>query len=217
MGGAVTMQITFFAVDEDLEAIVQAFFEMPGARLVESYSRPDQTNRDLKNLSAIKEIWREDQLLTFSVWSTDTSMPPFSERILFDQQTQRQLAAKGRTVLHNPAFINLPQGREQHAGCLTYSIINAWTEQAARQRSIYADHILDRVHWKRHDALVRKIQRRIKAASTAKFGSIPIMPAAWNALVSSNLKLWMGPDQIDATSRHIHIAEKPPTQRVSFL
>lgn len=110
-------------------------------------------------------------------------------RITFDKDIQRKLGERGRSVLQSPATIKVRRNNLQN-GCLASAAIGYWTEKGARQRSIYAESILDEVDWTQFRSISSKIERLIAKSAPAKLWSYPIMSDAFARFKSGEIMLW---------------------------
>ena len=182
------MQTTFFATEPDLSLIWNWLFEVPGMRVCEDYSRPDQANRWFNTWEDLDRAF-DGNALHLAAWSTDFGISPQQEIITFRPNTQKELGGKGRTVLRSPAFIKVARNNEQN-GCLASASITCWNEKGARARSIFTPEILDRTDWKKLAAASSLISRRIKKVSPARMRSYPIMPDAWRRFKGGEMKFW---------------------------
>lgn len=182
------MQATFFGTGTDVQQVWRWLLEMPGIAVCEEYSRPDQTNRwfhGWDELVAAPDAFCQQ----LAAWSPGFGGTPETERITFNPATQRELQARGRTILRSPAFICVVRNSEQN-GCLAPAYVKCWTEKGARQRANSPHEVLDSVDWKKFSAASASIVRQLKKASPAKLRSYPIMPDAWAKLQSGQIKLW---------------------------
>jgi len=182
------MQITFFATNKDLLQVAQWFLDSPGVTLLEAYSRPDQTNRQLRTVDDVAQLIGE-RAWGFSAWLETTGAPPRARWIEFEPSTQRKLGAKGRTELNSPTMIGINRNNDQN-GCLAASYMSCWTEKGARQRSFEAEERLDSVDWKALRTFTSSFQRKLKKAAPAKLHSYPILEDAFGKLQAGDLQLW---------------------------
>jgi len=182
------MKITFFATDADLLQVAEWFFDIPGMRLLEAYSRFDQPNRWFASADELAPLVATGHW-GFSGWLEPAGGRPRSRYITFDSDTQKRYGAKGRTNLMSPALIGAFRDNDQ-LGSLGAAHISCWNEKGARQRSIYPDEFLDEIDWKALRASVSSIQRRLKKAAPSKLSSYPIMPEAFRKLQAGELTLW---------------------------
>ncbi len=192
------MQFNFFATDNDLLTLWRWMFDVPGMRLLESYSEPDQDNRWFDDWDEIeRRVGAGHRGVT--AWPSNVGGNPRWQKITFNPETQRKLNAKGRTVLHSPAFIDYIWLGEQN-GCLGASSLICWSEKGANQRSVIPDDLLAEVDWKQLRSVFGKIQRQIRKSANHKLYAAPIMPDAWAKLEDGSLKLWGWGNPVDATS-----------------
>jgi hypothetical protein len=127
------MQTTFFGTKPDLAQVWQWMLEIPGVKLLEEYSHPDQPSRWFNTWDELAGVIDAGDH-GLAAWSEEFGAVPESERIIFDERTQRRLDARGRTVLKSPAFIRLNRNNDQQ-GCLAAASIACWDEAGARQRA----------------------------------------------------------------------------------
>jgi hypothetical protein len=100
------MQVTFFATDNDLLQVAAWFLDVPEMTLFEPCSRPDLPNRRFSSVEEVAPVLKE-RGWTLAAWRESTGVPPSSQHIDFDSDTQRKLGARGRTVLRSPSIIGI--------------------------------------------------------------------------------------------------------------
>ncbi len=182
------MQFNFFATDQDLLQVWRWMFDFPGMRILESHSKPDQPNDWFDCWSEIEaRLQKGNRHLT--AWPADVGGSPRWEKVTFNQETQRKLGGKGRTVLRSAAFIDYIWLGEQ-CGCLGASSLTCWSEKGAAQRSDLPEDMIDEVDWKAFRSVFSKIQRLIRGSASHKLYAAPIMPDAWQRLSIGEIKLW---------------------------
>ena len=182
------MSKTFFATDTDISHIWRWLFDHPDIRIVEAYSRPDSANRWFDEWAEIERALESPQG-NLAAWPETVGGKPSKEDITFTPDVQRQLFARGRTILHSPAFITVNRNNNQ-MGCLASTTISYWTENGARQRSLYNDNCLTAVNWPLLRSIAGGIERRLVKSSPAKMRAYPIMTDAFERLKAGEIKLW---------------------------
>jgi hypothetical protein len=192
------MQFNFFATEDDLLQLWHWVFETPGMRLLQDYSEPDQPNRWFATWTEVENVFAAGRR-DVTAWASNAGGQPVPQSIIFDRETQRKLNAKGRTILHSPAFIQYFWVGEQK-GCLGASSLSCWSEKGARQRSMLSAEMLDQVDWKQLRSAITKVQRQIKKTASFKLYSAPIMPDAYHKLRDGQIKLWGWGTEIPAQS-----------------
>jgi hypothetical protein len=178
----------FFGTHADLLEVWRWLFETPSMKVFEAYSRPDQPNRQFGNWRDLHDALGEGDI-SLAAWPEHAGAPPTIEQIVFEPNTVRKLGARGRTVLRSPAFITVAKNNDQ-MGCLASGSTSCWSEAGARQRSIYPQDVLDQVNWTELSRSFRRLEKQIRAASSHKLRSCPIMPDAFRRLESGQLRLW---------------------------
>lgn len=192
------MAVNFFATDADLAEVWHWLFDVPGMRIFEEYSVPDQPNRWFG-------AWEEVAAYlaggghSLAAWPEGVGGRPHSRTIAFTPEAQREFRAKGRTILGTPALITMGRHNDQN-GCLAAAWINFWNENGARQRSIYPEPVLDEIDWAAFRSITGKVQRQIAKAAPAKLRAYPIMPDAYVKLATGELKLWNRGEACDFAS-----------------
>ncbi|MEW9307438.1 hypothetical protein [Labrys neptuniae] len=195
------MQTSFFGTDVDAVQVLRWLYDIPEMRFFENHSRPDQPNRWFETWDKTLAYF-EGGRSSLAAWPQNVGGVPFLEQITFALDTQRQLDAKGRSVLHSPALIRIIRNSDQN-GCLAATNITCWNEKGVRQRSMFSEDIIDSVDWKAFGSIERGIQRKVKTSSPAKLGSTPIMPDAFQHLEAGQIKLWGWGIECDGQSPHI--------------
>jgi hypothetical protein len=199
--GDTTMQSSFFGTDADILQVWRWLFDTPEMRIFESYSVPDQANQWFVSWDDIVECYYDGRS-TLVAWPENVGGVPYGEHITFTDETQRELSAVGRNVLHSPAAINVIRNNNQN-GCLADTWITSWEEKGIRQPSIFSDVYIDSVDWKAFRSICSAIQRKIKKISQAKLGPAPIMPDAFEKLNAGQIKLWGWGEECDHQSPHV--------------
>ena len=182
------MTATFFATDADLAQVWHWLFDVPGMKIFEDYSVPDNPNRWFETWEEISDYLAQGGR-SLAAWPATAGGKPRMDRITFDANTQRKTGAKGRTALLSPATIKVSRNNEQN-GCLASASIGYWTEKGARQRSIYPSDFLDEVDWKQFRSTASRIERLIAKSAPAKMRSYPVMPDAFARYSNGEINLW---------------------------
>lgn len=180
--------MTFFATAADIAQFWRWLCDVPGMKVFEEYSIPGEANRWFDSWDQLS-LHLEKGAGGLAAWPETVGGYPRAEAITFEPNTRRKLGAAGRTVLLSPALIRITRNNEQR-GCLASASIGCWTEQGARQRSIFPEEFIDEVDWAALRSIVRKIQRQIERAAPAKLRAYPIMPDAFEKFEAGGLDLW---------------------------
>ena len=182
------MTKTFFATDADIAVVWRSIFDVPGMKIFEEYSVPDQPNRWFATWSDIAAALRASRC-SLAAWFEPAGGMPRIEHITFDAATQRRLKAAGRTALFGPATIRINRIDDQN-GWLAASSMTVWTEKGVRQRSLFPVEIIEQVDWKQLRSTVARIERFIVKIAPAKMRSFPVLPDAFALLKSGDIRLW---------------------------
>ena len=182
------MALTFFGTDTDLRTIWEWLFHVPGMRIFEDHSAPDQPNRWFNSLEEIQRI-EDIGLRSLAAWPETVGGRPRVNLITFNVDTQRKLGAKGRTTLLSPALIQVRRNNDQN-GCLASTTLSCWTEAGARQRSVFPEDMLDEVDWAKLRSIVGKVQRQITKSAPAKLRSYAVLPDAAKKFQAGQIMLW---------------------------
>ena len=196
------MSLIFFGTNVDLTQVWRWLFDVPGMKIFEGYSVPDQPNRWFDNWDEISTYLAGGWSL--SAWPATAGGRPRSEKIAFEASMQKELGGSGRTVLHSPASIDIVRNNGQN-GCLASASLSFWNEKGVRQRSMFPEEFIDEVDWTIFRSITGKIQRQIRNASPATLRSAPIMPGAFGRLASGEIKLWNWGQECVASSPFIAI------------
>lgn len=179
---------TFFGTDADIAQIWRWLFEIPETRIFEDYSRPDRPNRWFDTWDEISACLNSGGI-SLAAWPEAAGGRPLADEIVFNAETQRELGARGRTILHSPATIKVQRNNDQN-GCLASAWIACWNEKGARQRSIFAEDVIDRVDWAKLRSIAGKIQRQVTKSAPARLQSYPVMPDAFEKFRTGRIRLW---------------------------
>jgi hypothetical protein len=200
------MALTFFGTDTDLRSIWKLLFDVPGMRVFEDHSVPDQPNRWFNTLDEILSV-KNISWHPLAAWPETVGGKPRVKSITFDANTQRKTGAKGRTALLSPALIHVSRNNDQN-GCLASATMSCWNEAGARQRSIFPEDFLNEVDWPALRSIMSKAQRQITKSAPAKLRSYPVMPDAFSKLVAGEIMLWNWGEACTFPSPLITLASK---------
>ncbi len=199
------MQINFFGTDSDVALVWHWLFEVPGMKIVEAYSRPDEPNRIFESWEDVESCLAESDS-SLSAWPKSVGGEPQWEKIKLDRAKPWQLRGKVSTILHSPALIQVHRNNNQ-MGCLAVSYISSWNELGARERSILPEKFIDEVDWKELRSILTKLKRKQLTVSPARLGTAPIMPDAYTKLQAGKIKLWnFGGGEVTYTHPEIRMA-----------
>lgn len=163
--------------------------EVPGMRIVEESSEPDQPIRWFETLDQLAIYLQQNPHPILSAWSPSIGGVPMERKVTFVEKVQKELGARGRTVSYSPAFINIRGGWKVQCS-LAASRISRWSEKGARYRADCSDAYLSEIDWAKLRSTVRAVERRISKAAPARLGSQPIMPDAFSKYRSGEIALW---------------------------
>lgn len=195
------MALTFYATDDDLAEVWRWLFQVPGMKVLEVSLAPDQESRYFAGLEEIADHLRNGAY-TIAAWPSQVGGEPQRKEVIFTESVKDELGARGRTILESPALIKmsrLTSGPE----CLNPCQISRWTEKGARQRSMFDEEVLDSIDWPKLKSIVTSIERQIKKHSLGKLHSHPIMPTAYDRLVTGDLELWNFGEKVGYPSSYV--------------
>ena len=110
------MSLTFFATDIDLLEVWRRILSIPGMKVLEEYSVPDQPNRLFETVDAVADELQKPAP-SLAAWFEPSGGQPRAEAIRFTPQVRAEIGARGRTILCSPALVKIHRHGEQ-AGCL---------------------------------------------------------------------------------------------------
>jgi hypothetical protein len=183
------MNFTFFGTAEDVAAIWNWMFEVPGMRIFEQFSRDDKPNRWFDTWESISDYLRDRGTSSLAAWPEFVGGRPRPEKIRYTREVRQEFGVKGRTDFWSPAIIGINSNVDQN-GCLASSCLSCWNEKGARARSIYGEKSIDDVDWRALRSVTGKITRAITKSAPAKMRSYPIMPDAFARLEAGQQSLW---------------------------
>lgn len=199
------MQVNFFGTGDDVAQVWRWLFEVPGMKIFEDYSKPDEPNRMFETWAEIERELEENNP-NLAAWPKSVGGEPRYEKITMDRARPWHLRGKVRTVLRSPALIGIQRNNDQR-GCLAVAYLSCWNEKGARQRSIFPDDFLDDVDWREFRSIFGKIKRRQLTESPARLGTAPIMPDAFAKLQAEEIKLWnFGGGEVSVSHPDISLA-----------
>lgn len=201
------MSFTFFATDCDILEVWRMVLEMPGMRLLERYSKPDEPNRWPGNFDEIKKVLGS-QGSYLTAWFEPAGGQPEPRWIPFTDDVQRQMGGMGRTMLSGLTLIDIVRRSDQR-GCLVATQASYLTERGARQLASPNDGDLDKINWRLFASAVGKLTRRTKKMAPARLGSHVILPDAYRRYTQDGLGLWAWGEAIYHPSERV--TEKTPT------
>ncbi|PRH84212.1 hypothetical protein C5L14_28425 [Labrys okinawensis] len=108
------MQTSFFGTDVDAVQVLRWFYDIPEMKFFEDHSRPDQPNRWFETWDETVAYFQGGRS-SLAAWPRNVGGTPVREQISFTGDLQRQLGAKGRSVLHSPALIRIIRNGDQMA------------------------------------------------------------------------------------------------------
>lgn len=199
------MAMTFYATNEDLKALTLRFFQIPGIKLFQEYSAPDQQNLWFEKPDDIAQ-YLSDGARSFAAWPSGVGGSLIQKHIEFTKDLQQRFGEKGRTVIESPAIIRV-QPVTNVSECLNPFAISCWTEKGARQRSMYSEETIASVDWNKIKTTVASIERWIKKHSPARLHSYPVMPNAYSELTEGEALFWNFGEKIDKTSLYLKLAD----------
>ena len=195
------MTIIFYAAMDDLTDLSRRLFEVPGIKLFEEYSAPDQPNLFFKSPDEISSYLSEGAR-SFAAWPSEVGGGLTRKNVAFSREYREEIGKKGWTILESPAIIRVNATTDVER-CLNPYSMSCWTEKGARQRSIFNEEVIERVDWSKLRSIVGSVERWIKKCSPVALNSHPIMPAAHTELNEGNAVLWnfgerIGPSRLNA-------------------
>ena len=195
------MTIIFYAAMDDLTDLSRRLFEVPGIKLFEEYSAPDQPNLFFKSPDEISSYLSEGAR-SFAAWPSEVGGGLTRKNVAFSREYREEIGKKGWTILESQAIIRVTATTDVE-GCLNPYSMSCWTEKGARQRSIFNEEVIERVDWSKLRSIVGSVERWIKKCSPVALNSHPIMPAAHTELNEGNAVLWnfgerIGPSRLNA-------------------
>ena len=129
------MTILFYAAMDDLTDLSRRLFEVPGIKLFEEYSAPDQPNLFFKSPDEISSYLSEGAR-SFAAWPSEVGGGLTRKNVAFSREYREEIGKKGWTILESPAVIRVTATTDVE-GCLNPYSMSCWTEKGARQRSIF--------------------------------------------------------------------------------
>lgn len=178
--------LDFFAVRDDLLALLTFLYSETDCVVFESYSRCDEELRQFTSIAEIDAAYPigEDppgngHAITLQLHSPSVAAPPHIKRF--------SLKVSGhsfRYCVESAGLMQLYLGGACD-GFITQSHFGHWNETGARQRCIFP---ADEVDWARQRSLSGKIQRHIKNhLSHAKIQSRYVLAHAFSAMQSGKI------------------------------
>lgn len=197
-------QLDFFALQSDVEDVLEFVFDQTDCRVFEAYSRP---GHELREFSTLAELRSSDFLSInhgryfLRLLSRSVGVDPIIREFTLTK------TGEFRQEINSPGVFQIVEGNRVDAvgGALRCSTFGHWNEAGAKQRSSYPDDQLEAVDWKMLRRISGQIQRHIKnKLAVAKLRTWPILPAAFDAL-NDSLTFWAGPGVVDRSSDHLEI------------
>jgi hypothetical protein len=193
--------IDFYALKQDLQALVDFIVRETDLRVFESYSAYDARVREFRSfeeLSAAFDIGHDEHgnssAVLLQLWS-----PTVMAAVQFERIALKVPGHAFRYCTSGLGLIQLYFGGD-HNGVITHSHYGHWSEAGARQRAVGDP---GTVKWPALSRLSGRIQRQIRSKmAVAKVRGRPILPAACAAL-QGGLKLRYNSLQFDANSPEI--------------
>jgi hypothetical protein len=175
--------LDFYALRDDMRALLEFLFGETDLRVFESYSEYDAELREFRSTDELTRTFDlgsdshgDGTAVLLQMWSPSVMQRIDIERI--------ELKVPGHTFRHRVAGVGLLQlyfgGRHQRV--ITDSHFGHWNEAGARQRAAGDP---DTVDWQALTRLSGRIQRHIRnRMAVGKLRARPILPAALTALRS---------------------------------
>ena len=178
--------LAFFAVREDMLALLSFIYAETDCVVFESYSRYDTELRQFTSIQQLDDAYfigndphGNGYAITLQLHSPSVAAPPHIQRI--------SLSVPGhsfRYCVESAGLMQLYLGGA-YDGFISQSHFGHWNEAGARQRCVFP---ADEVNWLLQCSLSGKIQRHIKRRmSPAKVQSRYILAHAFSALQSGRI------------------------------
>lgn len=184
-----SMIFNFYAFPDEVYELWNCISDLPGMQLLESDSRPDQSNRkfDKFPLSEWEAVGRN---FSVAAWASDVSGQPRLKQIRFEPTTVERLGAAGRTALVSPAFIRIGAVAAPSDNLIGPCELIYWTEKIAAKSQLFSADQLEEVDWKRLAQRVTAVKRQIIDRSVGKWRAAPVSRYVAEALATNNARLW---------------------------
>ena len=195
------MQLYFYALEEDIENILEYMLTQEDFRFFEGYSETDQSIREFKSTTD----WRiarkiSKRCLLLRGWSEN-----FTSGTAFSEIVHKPHVGGRRTELKGVAIVQIQEAYKLDNGALFPARISHWNEAGAKQNS-WTDAQINEVDWLELKRTSGRIQRYIRKLGEAKVNSMPVLPAAFAGLRAKTFSLWNFGEPISLGSERLVVS-----------
>ncbi len=177
----------FFATECEVIELWQTIAGLPGMRLLEGSSRPDQPLRQFECFPV--EEWSDPNHFTSVVaWPSDISSTPAETRIVFNEEGRQWSGGKGRTSLTSPAFLRIAHINAPNSNLIGFNELIF--ESLASTRGRFSEEQIAGVDWHAIGNLIRDIKKGIQKSAAGKWRSIPVSKGVAEILRNGDNRLW---------------------------